>query len=117
LIAFFDCLSSPKPFEFQSHRKNHIPSLNMTLRSTVYWGNNFTDGQSVESDEESEETEVESILDESNSQAGPMDVDIEIEEPISHESRGQPKGHQEPGQQTEVREGRQGHLSPSFANL
>lgn len=62
----------------------------MSLRSTVYWGNDAPDGRSIESDEESEETEVESILglDASNPQTDPMDIDIE--EPTSsqpHEVR------------------------------
>lgn len=75
----------------------------MSLRSTVNWGNNFSDGRSAESDEESEETEVESILDASNFQTDPMNVDVEG--PVSRQSRGQSNGHQEPVRQTEVREG------------
>lgn len=59
----------------------------MPLRSTVYWGSNVPDGQLVEIDEE---TEVESILDASNTQPdGPDPMDICIEEPIGRQSHGQ----------------------------
>jgi hypothetical protein len=64
----------------------------MSLRSTVYWGNDISDGQSVESDED-EETEVESILDPSNPQTGPTDTDFE--QPNGHPSHEQAEGHQE----------------------
>ena len=75
----------------------------MSLRSTVYWGNDVPDDWHVASDEETdEETEVESILDPPNSQTDPMDIDIE--EPIGRQSHGQAEGREEPTQQTEVRE-------------
>jgi len=64
----------------------------------VNWGNGVPDDSSVKSDEE---TEVESILDVSNTQTDPMDIDVE--EPISRQSYGQAERHQELRQQTEVR--------------
>lgn len=64
----------------------------MSLRSTVYWGNDISDDRSVESDEE---TEVESILGSSNSQSDPMDVDVE--EPIGRQSHWQAEERQELG--------------------